>query len=529
MPPRTRLTFLDDKDFDKVLSGIDKLAKAVGMTLGPRSRAVLMDRGMMWKINKDGVSVAKSIFLGDPVENAAVNVVREAAQKTVDEVGDGTTATIVLAHAIIHECLRVINNGTSPMALREGLEQGVQQITKQLDKLSTPVKTLNDKINIATISASGDKDLGTLIGTTLDEIGEEGILTIEESKNMETVIEHQEGMQLENGYSHPLFVNDPERMTAIYENVKVLVTNKNIHGIADFGPLLKKVAAETQQLVIIAPDVSTDVMEILLENKLRIPTTANPSPPFLSLVIKAPGVGDNQRDILRDICALTGAKCISAEAGDKFADQELSVLGTATRIVASKNSTVIIGNDDNKSAVDERIAMIRTQMKDEGITDFDQEKLRERLGKLTNGIAILRIGGTTEVEMKERKERALDAVNATQAAIREGIVPGGEIIYLNSREILPGNTTGTILFKALRAPFNKLLENAGYNAAEWINSLQEDGIGFDVTDGQTKSMMLAGIIDPVAVPKAALRNAVSVAIQITTLGLVITNIPEVKP
>jgi len=531
-PQKTKLTFLDDKEFEKVISGIDKLNKAVSMTLGPRSRAVLMDQGFRWMINKDGVTVAKSIFLEDPIEDAGVKVVREAAQKTVDEVGDGTTVTIILAHAIIHECLKVINSGINPMALRKGLEEGMELLIKELDKLAIPIKTLEEKINIATISASGDKQLGELIAKTLTDIGKDGVLTVEESKDLETKVEKQEGMQLEHGYSHPLFINNPDRMAAIYEDIPILVSTKPIIGMSEIGPFFTQIInGKTNKLVIIAPDVSMDVMEILLQNKLRIPTPENPSPPFYSLVIKAPGVGDNQREILRDIAALTGAKCISAEAGDRFDEMAFEDLGKAERIIANKQSTVIIGQKTTsiKEAVNTRIAMIKQQMHDHDLSDFEIEKLRERLGKLTSGIAILRIGGATQIEMQEKKERAIDAVAATKAAIEEGIVPGGEVVYLMlQNQVMLGEYVDDILENTLEAPFAKLLENSGldHNNRLLIEQSGLENAGLDVTDGIIKNMIKAGIIDPVACPKAALRNAVSVALQIITLGCVITSIEK---
>lgn len=514
--PRTRVIFGEEIK-EKVIKGIDILERAVSSTLGPRSRAVGIDQIYRWKINKDGVSVAKAIHLEDPNEDFGVKVVREAAQKTVDEVGDGTTVTIVLARAIIHEALNAINSGIKPMSLREGLEQDVEILTKELDKLRTPITTYEEKLNIATISASGDRELGLLIADTFEKIGEEGILTVQESKDLQTKVEIQEGMQLEHGYSNPFFINNAEKMSAIYENVPILVSGKNLLSIAEVGPMLVNVSQKTSSLIIIAPEVSMDIMEVLVREKIegRLQT----------LVIKAPGVGENQREILRDIAALSGAKFITAEAGHKFNELTIDDLGKLSRIVSSKTSTIMINNDADKTLVGERIATIKAQMEDQELSEFEREKLKERLGKLTNGIAVLKIGGVTEVEMQERKERAEDAVGATKAAIREGTVPGGEVAYLTIREKLPQDSiSSSILYKALEAPFNKLLLNAGYEAAAFRDHLK--GQGFDVTDGKIKDMIKAGIIDPVAVPKAALRNAVSVANQIITLGTVITQVPE---
>lgn len=520
--PRTKILF-DDEVRAKVVTGIDILEKAVGQTLGPRSRAVGIDKGFMWKIHKDGVGVAKEIFLEDPFEDFGVKIVTESAQKTVDECGDGTTVTVILAHALIHECLKAISSGINPMSLRKGLEEGVAILIKRLDELAIPVKSYEQKLNIATISASGDKEIGGLIAKTLEEIGEDGVMTISESKNLETKVEKQDGMQIEHGYSHPYFINNIEKMAAVYENVPILVSNKNLTNTPEVMPFIQKISQVSKQLVIIAPEVAVDIIEVLLKHKIE----GN----FQSLVIKAPGVGENQRDILRDICAISGAKYISAEAGDKFDELTLDDLGKLDSIVSNKLSTIMVGNSGNVEKVNERIASIKAQMKQEDLTDFEKEKLKERLAKLTNGIAVLKIGGATEIEMRERKERAEDALGATQAAIREGIVPGGEVVYIyinNEPEgVVYDEIAWGILEKVLWYPFNRLLTNAGMNPAQYWNSIK-DGMGIDVTDEQVTDLLKEGIIDPVLVPKVALRNSLSVALQIIQLGGVITQLQEEK-
>lgn len=524
MPPKTQVLFKEEA-LEKVLEGIETLYEAVSMTLGPRSLAVGMDSDFAWKLNKDGVSVARSINLKDPYQNFGVKVVRESAQKTVDQVGDGTTTTIILAQALIHEALKVIHSGVSPMALRQPLEEGVDNLIKELDKLAVPVKTYEEKLNIATISANGDTELGKLIADTIEKVGNEGVITIEESKDLETRAEIQEGMQLDHGYSHPLLINNPEKMSAIYEDVPILVTSKSLHDIAEVGKFLTEVVKHTNQLVIITPDVAMDIMEVLVRSKL----TAGG---LQTLVIKAPSQGENQREILRDICALTGATFITPEAGHKFDQLTKEHLGTLTRVVANKNATILTNTNANKAEVGKRIAGIKAQMAQDDLSDFEKEKLKERLGKLTNGIAVLKIGGATKIEMEERRERAEDSVGCLKAAIKGGILPGGEVTYLKIREVLEKDLVQGILFKALEAPFRKLLTNAGFDPsielAEMNHKVTIDNAGFDVTTGQVVDMLKQGVIDPKLVLVSALQNSLSVAMAIISLGCVITPIPNEK-
>lgn len=520
---KTQILF-DDEAKTKVLQGIDTLYRAVAGTLGARSRSVgivtKFPNGIQFlRVLKDGVSVAKAVNPEDPFESFGVEVVRQAAQKQVDQVGDGTTVTVILAHALIHACQRAINNGTEPMSLEKPLIEAIEKACGQLDKLSTPIKTLDQKTDIATISANGDKELGKLIAQTLHSIGKDGILTVQESKKLTTEVTRQEGMQLDTGYAHPLFMTNQERQTADLENVPVLITDKALNNLQELGPFLNMVSKQSPKLVIIAPDYSAEVLGVLLENKINNT--------FLSLCIKAPGVSNNQRDILQDLAALTGATYISSDAGINLKDIPFETLGNISRISSTKNATIITQENPNPDPLKTRIAGIKTQMEDDTISDFEREKLKERLGKLTNGIAVLNIGGTTEIEMQERKERALDAIGATQAAIREGIVPGGETAYLPLRIINPQSVTDQILNEVLEAPFLKLMENAGFNGEIKLYEIQNGG-GIDVTDGIIKDMRTEGIIDPVAVSKCALRNALSVAIPIIELGAVIVPAEEKK-
>lgn len=526
MAHTTRVLFRDEAKA-KVLKGIDILADAVGMSLGPRSSIVGMVQQFpngisVYKVNKDGYSIAKSIHLEDPFEAFGVNVVREAAQKTVDTTGDGTSVTIILAHALIHACQRAINNGENPMSLARPLTESVEKMCSQLDKMAIPIKTLDQKTNIATISANGDKELGELIARTLHSIGQDGVLTIQESKKLKTEVTKQEGMQFDTGWAHPLFMTNQDRRTADLDNVPVLITDKYLNDPQELATFLNIINPHTGKLVIIAPDYSPEVLGMLLEAKMK--------GEFLSLAIKAPGMNQNQRDILHDLCALTGATYISTDAKQNLKDVTFEALGKISRISVTTNATVITQDNPNNEALKSRVASIKVQLSDETITDFDRKKLQERLGKLTNGIAVLNIGGATQVEMEETKERAMDAVGATKAAIRDGIISGGETAYLPLRLVNPKSVTDQILNEVLEAPFMKLMENAGFNGEIKLYELgiDIDVFGIDVTDGMLKAMVEAGIIDPVAVPKAALRNALSVAIPIIELGVVIVPAEEKK-
>lgn len=512
---------------EKVTRGVDILNQAVSSTLGARSRSVGIDMGFMRKTVKDGVSVARAINLEDPTEQYGVAVARESALKTVDVVGDGTSISIILTHAFYHEMLNSIRSGVSPMALKNPLTEEVDRVIKQLDEMAIPVKTLEQKINIATISANGDRELGEIIATTLDKVGESGVVTAQESKDMQTSVEFQEGMQLEHGMYSQWFLTDPERGIAVYENAPVLITDKPINSISEFGPFLSKITPVVDKLVIIAPEISNEILELLLKNKLGVRLPNGAVSQFPSLFIKAPGVGNNQNDILQDLCALTGAKYVSMAAGHKFEDLTQEDLGEINKIVASKVSTVITTTEKGNKAVEERLALIESQLKDSDTTGYDHFKLKERRAKLTNGVAVIKIGGVIENEMLERKERADDALGATRAAITEGIVIGGEMSLVQIAE----NTDNKLMKNVLMAPFRKLVENAGYDPSQIladIRNTKDKDFGFDVTDGQVKMLIKEGIIDPVLAPKTAIRNALSAALSLVEMGCVITLVEEKK-
>lgn len=501
----------------KLLKGATTLRDAVATTLGPLGHNVAIakgdPKGNVYEriVVHDGVTCAKAIDPIDPYENMGASLIRESAQKQVDLVGDGTTVTIVLAHAILSSCLKLMAAGVNAMSLRRGIEEGVTKLIKEIEKHATPVKTLKDKIAVATISAE-DKELGELIAKTLHDIGDDGVMTVEESRGAETLVEKQEGMQLDKGFVNPFFVTDPSKMTATISDCHVLVTDKPLTSIAEIGEFLNtKIFPNTKKLLFISPEVGGDLLPVLIENKL--------SGNFLSLAVGAPSFGDNQKQCLLDICALTGATFISQEAGHSFNDCDFSVLGKVEKVSANRSSTILLGGAGSKKAVQERISSIKHQLSTIDVP-FDIEKLKERLGKLTNGIAVLRVGGQTEIEMKERKERALDAIAATKAAITDGIVAGGETIYLKIKDVLGNSPAETVLKEALMMPFKQLMDNSGLDSGTMLAVMGDKGI--DVTDGKVKDLLKSGIIDPAQVSKLALKNGSSTAIMLATTGAVIT-------
>lgn len=512
---------------EKILEGIQVLADATASTLGPRGRNVgiakVGQNGEVFEniIVHDGVTVTKHVILDDPAANFGASILREAAQKQVQEAGDGTTLSIILSHAILTEAFKITAAGVNPMSLRAGLEDGVAQLITELDKISQPVETLEQKIQVATISAE-DAELGRIVAETIDQMGVDGIVTCEESKSVQTEVEIQEGMQLDMGYSNQYFVTNPQTMEATLENARVLVTDKEINNLLGLEGLLTRFYQEGRSLLIIAPHFGVEAQELLITNKLQGKLKV--------LTIRAPSFGDNQKSLLNDIAIMTGAKMITSEAGHEFKDLKMEDLGITEYVSANKQTSILSGGGGKKEQIDARVEAIKEQIKEED-QDFLRAKLEERLAKLTNGVAMIKVGGQTEIEMKERRERVLDAIEATKAAIREGIVPGGETTFLSIREVLEGDDSAiTILRNALLKPFEKLMANAGFDPGEMREALkkysEEDGV--DVTDGKIKNMIESGIIDPTAVLKGALRNALSVSVQLLTTGVVIVPIPEKK-
>jgi len=521
----TQTKFNDDMQ-ERILKGVDELADAVSLSLGPRSRFFGIARGVPNQnliyeriILKDGVSIAKSIDPEEPFENFGAFILKEAAQKQVDQVGDGTTVTVILARALLKESIKIIRAGNEPMELREGFESGTKKLVKKLDELATPVNTLEQKIQVATISAE-DRELGKLIAETIHDGGVDGVVTVEESKGAETFVETQEGMQIDRGYASPYFVTDTDNMVATLEKVKVLITDQKVDNLAELGVMFEGLGKITNKLMIIAVDFSEQALALLVENKLRGSVQV--------LAIKAPSFAPHQNQILEDIAILSGANFISSTTGKNLKDTVVEDLGEFEYVSSDRSATVMTGGKGEKEAFESRIDQLRVQLKKEG-QGFDKEKLRERLGKLTGKISVIRVGGATEVEMKERKERVIDAVEATKAAIKEGIVAGGEVIYLQLLNELDDKILGEkVLREVLKQPFRQLLTNAGFDAGEKLALLmpQAQGFGFDVTDGMFKDMIKEGIVDPVMVSKRAIENAVSVVITLALLGGV--NIPILK-
>ncbi len=510
----------------KILSGANKLADLVVSTLSPRGANVAYVRldpynnpYDYWSIH-DGVKIAKEVNLEDEAENIAAQILKEAAQKTVDSVGDGTTLTICLSQAILNQAYQYIGSGINPMSLRVGLEKGLVKLQKELQRQAIPVKNVGEAVMVATISAQ-DPELGKLVGECIYDMGIDGVVTVEESRSGHTYIDHQDGMQLENGYLNDWFVTNPLRMEAVVENPYLLITDKELNQLADMTDLFNEIHDVGRPLVIISPSIGGEAVDLLVRNKM--------SGMLPNLPIKAPSFGDNQKAVLADIAALTGARFISADAGYRFKDIMLEDLGQARIVSATNKKSVIIGGKGDAKEVTQRRKVIEKMLKDE-TDDFTIIKLKERLGKLTNGISVVYAGGSTLIEMKERFERLDDAVHATRTAMKGGIIPGGEIIFLRIREILNDTQAERILYEALEQPFNKIVTNAGQDAGEIrceLKKWKQPNIGYDVVRLQFRDMIAAGIVDPLLVADNALKNAVSVAIALlTTQGLIVPIIPK---
>ena len=505
---------------DKIVAGVTKLAEIVGMTLGSRGRTVAIAKSNGKEIYDrstidDGVNVAKSVYLEDEFEQMGLALVREAAQKQVDQVGDGTTGTIILASAIIKEAHKQIAQGRNPMEIRAELEEGVKILTKAIEAHKTPIKTDEETVQIATIS-SKNLTLGELIAGTYKKMGVDGVITVEESKSPDTTVEYQEGMQFDKGMASPYFVTDPQTMTAVHENPYVLVIDNPLMNFEDIMDFLNDFLEKRKALVIIAPEYGGTALPSFVQNKLE--------GKMISLLVNAPGFGDNQKAILGDIAILTGASVISPDTGISIRDIKLEHLGRAKLVTSGREMTTISGGGGTKENIQTRIKQIQSLITGEK-SDFYKEKLKERLAKLSNGVAVIKVGGQTEVEMKERKERVLDAVSSTRCALKDGIVIGGEVIYLHLRNALEKG----ILSEALKKPFYQLLENSGLDVAEIGFDIKNPpkNMGVDVNDGKIKDMMKAGIIDPLSVPRQAIINAVSVAIQVIMIGGIV--IPQHEP
>jgi chaperonin GroEL len=513
--------------------GVDALADAVKITLGPKGRNVVLDKKFgPPTITNDGVTIAKEIELQDPFENMGAQLLKEAATKTNDIAGDGTTTATVLAQAIVHEGFRNVTSGANPLQLKRGVEKGVAAIVDELKKNS---KTIGEKTEIAQVAAisAADEEVGTLIADVMDKVGKDGVITVEESKTLKFETEYVEGMQFDRGYISPYFISDPTRMEAVLDEPYILVTDKKISSIQDVLPLLEKLVQVTKNLVIIAEDVDGEALATLVVNKLRGMLNV--------LAVKAPGFGDRRKAMLEDIATLTGGVVISEEIGRKLDSATVQDLGRARRVVANKDETTIVEGHGSEDAIKGRIAQIRTQI-GETTSDFDREKLQERLAKLAGGVAVIRVGAATEVELKEKKHRVEDALQATRAAVEEGIVPGGGIAYLNAlsavESLLKGydgasdeRTGVTLLKRALEEPVRRIAANAGLEGSVIVEEVRKrkSGEGYDAARGEYVDMIERGIIDPLKVTRSALENAASIATMILTTETLVTEVPEKTP
>jgi chaperonin GroEL len=519
--------FYSDQARQALLRGVDTLANAVKTTLGPRGRNVILDRGFGAPIiTKDGVTVAKEIEVVDKVENAGVELVKEVASKTNDDVGDGTTTATVLAQAIVKEGVKNVAAGANPIALKRGIDKCVEAIIKELrENIAKPVDE-SEIADVAAISAN-DKEIGRKIAEAMKEVGKDGVITVEESQLFGLEIDVVKGMRFDNGYVSPYMITNSERMEAEYAEPRILITDKKISSVQDVLPLLEKVSASGRKdLVIIAEDVDGEALTTLIVNKLR--------GSFNVLAIKAPGFGDRRREMLQDIATLTGGRVITEELGLKLENTELEDLGSAHKVIATKENTTIVKGAGSEQAVSDRVSAIR-MMIEQSTSDFDKEKLKERLAKLVGGVAIIKVGAATETEMKEVKHRIEDAVGATKSAVEEGVVAGGGVALLRAVKVLDDlilndeeNVAIKIMKRALEEPMRQIAENAGVDGAVVVETVKksEGNFGYNAANGNYEDMVVAGIIDPAKVTRSALQNAASIAGMFLTTEAVVVDLPK---
>ena len=511
-----------------LLRGVNILAEAVKATLGPKGRNVVIDKKYgSPTITKDGVTVAKEVQLKEPTENMGAQMIKEVASKTSDAAGDGTTTATVLAQAIFREGLKNVTAGANPMGLKRGIEQAVEAVVTDLKKMSKATKDKKEIAQVATVAANNDKTIGNLIAEAMEKVGKDGVITVEEAKAMETTLDVVEGMQFDRGYLSPYFVTDPERMEAVLEDALILIHEKKISVMKDMLPLLEQVARAGKPFLIIAEDVEGEALATLVVNKLRGTLSC--------CAVKAPGFGDRRKAMLEDIATLTGGKAITEDLGIKLENIKLEDLGRAKKVVVDKDNTTIIDGAGSPKGIEGRIKQIRAQI-EETTSDYDKEKLQERLAKLAGGVAVIKVGAATETEMKEKKARVEDALNATRAAVEEGIVPGGGVALLRAATALDhlklsgDEATGVnIVRRALEEPIRRIVENAGLEGSvvvEKVKAASARTQGFDAERNEYVDMMQAGIIDPTKVERIALQNAASIASLLLTTEALITDIPE---
>jgi chaperonin GroEL len=516
---------------EAILRGVHTLAEAVAVTLGPKGRNVVIEKTFgSPTITKDGVTVAKEIEIEPRFENMGAQMVREVASKTSDKAGDGTTTATVLASAIYEEGLRLVAAGHNPMDLKRGIDRAVELIVAELKKMSQPTHGKKDIAQVGMISANGDETIGNIIAEAMEKVGKEGVITIEEAKGLETTLDVVEGMQFDRGYLSPYFVTDPERMEAVLEEPYLLVTEKKISAMADLVPVLEQVARGGKPLLIIAEDVDGEALATLVVNKLR--GTLN------VCAVKAPGFGDRRKEMLKDIATLTGAQVVAEELGIKLDQLTLKELGRAKRVTVDKENTTVVDGAGAKADIEGRIKLIRGQI-EETTSDYDKEKLQERLAKLAGGVAVIRVGAATETEMKEKKARVEDALHATRAAVEEGIVPGGGVAYLRCAAALgslkspAGSAEGfgvEIVKKAVEHPIRRIAANAGWDGPVVVEKVREGegAFGFNAQSEQFEDLVQAGVIDPTKVERTALQNAASVASLLLTTEALIAEKPKKK-
>ncbi|MGZ6328358.1 MAG: chaperonin GroEL [Candidatus Limnocylindrales bacterium] len=508
--------------------GVDRLAEAVKVTLGPKGRNVVLDKKFgAPTITNDGVTIAREIELDEPFENMGAQLLKEVATKTDDVAGDGTTTAVVLGQAIVAEGLKNVTAGASPMAIKRGLEQGVDAIVEELKRESRPVKTREDVANVAAISAA-DPEVGEIIAEVMDRVGKDGVITVDEGQSLGLEKEYTEGMQFDRGYISAYFVTNPDRMEAVLENPLILITDKKISSIQDLLPALEKGVAQGKPMLIIAEDVDGEALATLVVNKLRGTVSV--------LSVKAPGFGDRRKEMLRDIGILTGGNVISEELGRKLDSVTEGDFGKARRVVATKDDTTIIDGEGTPDSIKARMTQIKAQI-EETTSDYDKEKLQERLAKLAGGVAVIKVGAATEVELKEKKHRIEDALSTTRAAVEEGLVPGGGVALLQAIpaldkvKLLGDEAIGVnILRKALEAPIRQIAENAGQDASVVVANVRgkKDGYGYDALKDEYGDMFKKGIVDAVKVTRSALQNAASIGAMVLTTETLVTDLPEKK-
>ncbi len=516
-----------DEGRRKILSGVEQLARAVKVTLGPKGRNVALDKKFgSPTITKDGVTVAKEIELEDPFENMGAQMVKEVAEKTSDIAGDGTTTATILAEAIYREGLKNVTAGANPMALKRGIEKAVEKVIEELKKVSTPIKDKKEVAQVASIAANCDTAIGDLIAEAMDKVGKDGVITVEEAKSMATTLEVVEGMQFDQGYLSPYFVTDAERMECVLEEPYILIYEKKISSIKDILPLLEKIARAGKPLVILAEEVEGEALATLVVNKIR--------GTFTACAVKAPGYGDRRKAMLEDISVLTGGKALTEDLGIKLENVGIEDLGRAKRVKIDKENTTIVEGSGKTQAVNARISQIKKQIEDAD-SDYDKEKLQERLAKLSGGVAVINVGAATESEMKEKKARVEDALHATRAAVEEGIIPGGGVGLLRAIPVLEkmklegDEKIGVdIVRRALEEPIRQLTNNAGLEGSVVVQRVKQEkgNIGYDVAQDAYVDMIEAGVIDPTKVTRSALQNASSIASLLLTTEAIVTEKPE---